>query len=479
MRRMVFCITICITMYTITIADGRNTVSWDRDCGPICTYIALKRLGCPVSLGDCIAQMQRHEEDMVSAADIIRFIQKYKCKAVGIRTHKKGVLQRVAAGSICILHVSGNHFVVVIRANSDEIVIIDPKHAKLGGVRRISWDMLSRQWNGIVICVTRETEKLQSVTGTRTRPGKPDDAKGNRPGQIRIEKSNRCELGHVSEGEQYDVEFIIHNETNETFKVLRIVKSCGCLDAKCVNSDVVAGSDLRVKVRADTSDRLGPFNAEVVLLTTSSDAGMNPIQLKIQAYVTGGIVSVPWSVNFGEVIEGNEYTEYVGFVGGISQPSIETILSSSPYVKAIPAVGRRQCFAGMRATLAATCPIGKLEETITIVFKDGNKKVKRAVLVHASIAPRVRAEPPQIAFADQRDIVALLSIVGANPFEVANIEYPEYISINKEQEDNSDVYRYHVSVNASCPKGIYTGTIIFFTKNGDTVSVPYVGKRNW
>ncbi|MFM2416180.1 MAG: hypothetical protein RL385_903, partial [Pseudomonadota bacterium] len=113
------------------------------ECGAACLAMVLDHYGCSVPLSE-VRIACGVSRDGSSAARVVRAARDYGLKAVGLKLEPKD-LHRLPLPAI--LYWEFNHFVVLERVTSRDVVIVDPA----SGRRRVAWSTFGGSYTGVAL----------------------------------------------------------------------------------------------------------------------------------------------------------------------------------------------------------------------------------------------------------------------------------------------------------------------------------------
>ena len=124
-----------------------------------------------------------------------------------------------------------------------------------------------------------------SLSGCQNGPGTkvPHDnmsSEKKSPGKIVFDKEIHI-FGTLKEGEIVSYSFIFHNTGGSAVKLIKVEKSCGCIDLNYSKNDVLPGESSTIEVVLNSSGEWGNLIREVTLETSNGEKK----ELQIGAYI--------------------------------------------------------------------------------------------------------------------------------------------------------------------------------------------------
>lgn len=132
----------------------------DRVCGPRCIQRILQHYGIRADLVDLIKEVQ--ESDVNRGASLAELRRALKTRGIHCRYGKAAFLVVPEATQPVILHINGNHFVVLEGWDGSEAIIWDG----LNGSRSIPWWRLQAECSGTIL-MTSGSEWGEGNSGVR------------------------------------------------------------------------------------------------------------------------------------------------------------------------------------------------------------------------------------------------------------------------------------------------------------------------
>lgn len=112
------------------------------------------------------------------------------------------------------------------------------------------------------------------------------------------------DMGVAKDGRPLSHEFVVTNDTESTWNLLRISKSCGCASASAASEEVLPGKKLRVTVGIDPRGKSGVFRVDAHCVFD----GRGPLHLELKVDVQPYLRAVPSRLDFGHVVAGRRPT---------------------------------------------------------------------------------------------------------------------------------------------------------------------------
>lgn len=468
----------------------------DLRCGPISLLSACLQLGYKTSLTDLINDSGLDERG-TTFYGLKRAAEKQGLHAVAVNVGDKNLHSILKWKVICQL--GDSHFVSVLKMDNNYAYVFDTDEYK-----KIDLEKFKKRWSGNALLIDKNeiniSKKLlfisSPITGytlitvglilclilvirSRKRAsnsfrllllivvvflfGISSNVFASGP-KISFE-NEAIDVGVINALKQKEIEidFKFVNNGDEKLEISQVKTSCGCMPAKLSTKVLDPGEGGTVSIEYEIGTVRGSANHKVYVY--SNDPERPVVILTVKSVISWPVNFAPKKVIFEDILYGDSKEKSIRILAEAENINIDSVLSKSGYVSAIPLEEKDRFFNEHEIIIAPNVNLkpGEYRDEVKIhLTQFGSEKQVFSVPVEFSIKHPVVAYPIDVFFGlvrpgDESLQEVDISFPGEGNREIAGVTSSSE-NVTADIQDNGDSVKLVVTLN-SRKEGIHEGVL--------------------
>jgi len=421
------------------------------DCGPKSLLIVSNLLGVHATLEELSNASNLDPKRGTTMLGLYRAAKEKGLTPLAIKLEKQD-LDKLKTPAI--VHVNGNHFLVVEKIKGSKVTLRDPS----GKYNSLSTQQFAQIWSGNALIFNVESSMINKEKMLAAR--KKDD-KSNALPSIKFDSISH-NFGEVDAETTLEHVFRFKNDGQGILRITKIKSDCACTATLLSSKEILPGQSGNFKVRYISSKDSGKEHKVIRVYTNDPE---NPIvKLAVIATVDIPIAAFPKRLFVGSIAIDKLSSKELTIRRFRDKAEILNIHTSSKYI-GVNILSKVNNDTKLKITFSPKLPIGFLNEKLLVDFRYNEKKSVLEVPVIGEILGDIKVLPKRVFFGfvdrqqNQSQTVTLFTTEG-KPFELLSIKNDSsYITVEFKTLEKEKQYQIRASVTPNAPFGELFDTI--------------------
>lgn len=375
-----------------------------------------------------------------------------------------------------IMHIAGNHFIVVEKIEGNTINLYDPNSS----TKQVSLNTFLRLWTGNAMVFAPMNKKALTGKYLDGLVNVKSELLGNLSkdlpkslGNQQLQKTSLQgeaihDFGVVVAGAEVNHQFTLKNIGKENLIVSDVVSSCSCTTGLNSTGQILPGENLQIQATFKTPMRHGDLDEELIVYLKGTESGnsYSPVKLLMKGKLLMPFQCVPNQVFFGKVPFGESRTREIGVRKQVKGSAfLSRANTSSEYIQTKIIPTKTKSIHKIEVELLSHAPIGSLEAQIRLDFKYNGQPTYLRIPVTAIVLGDLVILPKQAFFGNVRN--------GKRPVKTLELRVVEskHVHVNAVESQSKHVnalfhpievgkkYKVQVEILETAPAGELTDVI--------------------